>query len=394
MTFSDALRADAHSGGGSLPTNSHALFDAPIVDRHAAAALALLPGIGPIRWRALLTRHAGDGARAALAHGAPHALWTQALRDAARQLCPIDRETAIVMPGDRAYPRALLDLPDAPPLLWIRGDPAALERAPSVAIVGTRHNSSSGATTTRRLVESLRGSGACVVSGLARGIDGVAHDAALNADLSTVAVLGTGVDVPYPSQHRALYRRVVDAGAVVSDNPPGTTPTPGAFPRRNRIIAALAACTVVVEAGERSGALITADIALDLGRTVAAVPGPIDARTSAGANALLRDGAHVLATVDDLLSLLCTSPRRDPSPHPSHPPRAQRPAPRMARRVEPPDLAGDELAVWNALGEPADDADVVARRTTLTARRCGAALAGLELRGIVATELSGSIRRL
>ncbi|HEY0779131.1 MAG TPA: DNA-processing protein DprA [Gemmatirosa sp.] len=385
-------RRSAPAAGGTLPTDIHALFDRPILDRESAAALALLPGVGPVRWRALITRHDGDGARAATAHRVPAALWSQALRDAAHLLRDPAHATSVVIPGDPAYPRPLLDLPDAPPLLWVRGVADALDRTPRVAIVGTRHNSSAGAVTTRRLVDALRDTGACVVSGMARGIDGVAHDAALRAGLPTIAVLGTGVDVAYPAQHRALHARIISAGAVVSEHPPGTAPVPGAFPRRNRIIAALAECTVVVEAGERSGALITADVALDLGRTVAAVPGPIDAPASLGTNALLRDGAHVLASVDDLRLLAAPGGRAAPA-------RATEPRPRRAqnvapRPVRPPDLSGDELAVWEMLAEPARDADALAQQIALSARRCAAALAGLELRGAVVTELTGVIHRL
>ena len=226
---------------------------------------------------------------------------------------------------------------------------------------------------------------------MARGIDGVVHDAALGAGLPTVAVLGTGVDVPYPAQHRTLYRRIVAAGAVVSEQPPGTTAVPGAFPRRNRIIAALATCTVVVEAGDRSGALITADVALDLGRAVAAVPGPIDSLVASGTNALLRDGAHVIASVDDLPALLGFAEAAI-TPRTSGPPDRRLTA--RSAVSSAPDLDGDELMLWDALTEPALDTDAVALKAGLSARRCAAALAGLELRGAVVTELTGTIRRL
>ena len=182
---------------------------------------------------------------------------------------------------------------------------------------------------------------------------------------------------------------------MVSEHPLRTAPVPGAFPRRNRIIAALAACTVVVEAPERSGALITADVALELGRTVAAVPGPIDTPASAGTNALLRDGAHVLACVDDLLPLLAERFDRQPDVRP-------RVARRQTSRTPPgpptariaPTLDGDELTLWTALAAPAYDPDVAAARAGLSARRCAAALAALELRGAIETDLTGAIRRL
>lgn len=379
----------------ALPTDAHAAFAAPLRDRTAAAALALLPGIGPVRWRALITAHEGDSARAAAAIGAATSAWRRAIRDAAAYLDAPPPRTTVLLPGDAAYPPALLDLSDAPPLLWVLGDPAALAVAHRVAVVGTRQHSSSGAYTTRRLVASLRETGACIVSGMARGIDGVAHDSALREGLPTVAVLATGVDVPYPPQHRALHARIADAGAVVSEHPPGTAALPGAFPRRNRIIAALADCTVVVEAGARSGALITADVAADLGRTVAAVPGSIDALTAAGTNALLRDGAHVLASVEDLLPLVQSAPQGRSTAPRDRPRRQARPASAStASRPVEPVLDGDERLLWHALAEPALDEDVVAGRVGFPARRCAIALAGLELRGLVTTELTGAIRRV
>ncbi len=167
------------------------------------------------------------------------------------------------------------------------------------------------------------------MSGLARGVDAAAHRAALAAGGSTIGVQGTGVDVPYPASHRSLHAALCERGTVVSELEPGTTATPGCFPRRNRIIAALCQVTVVVEAGFKSGAINTASQALDLGRTVAAVPGRIDEERSAGANQLMRDGAQVICGVEDLLGLygLSTSVSRsvagsrfDEGPAASRPP--------------------------------------------------------------------------
>ena len=185
-----------NASAAALPTSTHAPLDRPTVDRTAAAALARLPGVGPVRWRALLTTHNGDPARAATAYGTSPAAWTRALQEAHALLDTPDPDTHVLVAGDQTYPRALLDLPDAPPLLWVRGHPAALAACPTVALVGTRRNTAAGAHATRRLVAALRGTGACVVSGLARGIDAVAHDAALSAGLPTVAVLATGADGP------------------------------------------------------------------------------------------------------------------------------------------------------------------------------------------------------
>lgn len=172
-----------------------------------------------------------------------------------------------------------------------------------VAIVGTREASAYGERTAGRLAAACVRSGLVVVSGLARGVDAAAHRGAMNAGGQTIAVLGTGVDVPYPAGHRTLHAEVQQAGLVLSEMEVGARAMPGCFPRRNRLIAALANVTVVVEAPFKSGAINTAGQALELGRVVAAVPGPIDDPRSAGANLLIRDGAQVITDVDDLLGL-------------------------------------------------------------------------------------------
>lgn len=363
-----------------LPTDAHAPFAAPLADREGALALALLAGVGPRTWRTLLAEHAGDPNAAARAHrDTPSAAWAAARRAARAAFAQAAaRGLGLYLPGDAAYPRALLDLPDPPVTLYIRGDATLLARAPRVAVVGTRQYTPLGERMTRRLVAALADAGALVVSGMARGIDTVAHAAALAAPAPTAAVLGTGVDVPYPPQNATLYARIAAAGCLVAEPAPGTSATRGAFPRRNRIVAALADVVVVVEAGVRSGALITAGIAADLGRAVAAVPGSVEAPTAAGTNLLLRDGAHVLADPGDVLGLLG---------HPAPPPPSAHPV------AEPDALSEDECLVWRALATPAADADVLTERAALTARRCATALATLELRDLVTTDLSGELRR-
>jgi DNA processing protein len=170
--------------------------------------------------------------------------------------------------------------------------------------VGTRDASEYGERTAAALAGAAARAGLTVISGMARGIDAAAHRAALEAGGTTIAVQGTGVDVPYPAGHRALHREIAERGLVLSESEPGTRAFPGCFPRRNRLIAALARVTVVVEAPFKSGAINTAGQALDLGRVVAAVPGRIDDPRSAGSNQLIRDGAQVVGSVDDLLNLL------------------------------------------------------------------------------------------
>ena len=207
--------------------------------------------------------------------------------------------------GD-AYPEQLRDAADAPWALIGRGDPrllAELDPAGSVTIVGARRATSYGREIARELGRELAGAGIVVVSGLAFGIDACAHRGALDAG-RTVAVLGCGPDVAYPAAHRSLWRRIAETGLVLSELPPGASPWRWTFPARNRIMAALSAMTVVVEAATRSGSLITADLAADLGRDLGAVPGPVNSRASAGPNALLAGGACVVRDAQDVLDAM------------------------------------------------------------------------------------------
>lgn len=202
-------------------------------------------------------------------------------------------------------PACLGDLSHPPAGLWCLGEVETLRAAPggAVAIVGTREASSYGERTAQMLAVEAARAGLVVVSGLARGVDAAAHRGAMAAGGRTIAVLGTGVDVPYPAGHRALHEAIQRQGVVVSEAEPGTKAFRGCFPRRNRIIAALARLTVVVEAGFRSGAMNTASQAVDLGRLVAGVPGAIDDPRAAGSNLLIRDGALVIADVEDMLTV-------------------------------------------------------------------------------------------
>lgn len=269
------------------------------------------------------------------------------------------------------YPAELLDLPNAPDPIFAIGTRETLD-APRVAIVGTRDCTGYGDRTARKIGGAIARAGGCVVSGMARGIDACAHRATLEVGGKTVAVLGTGVDVPYPRGHARLHAQIASQGLVLSESPPGSAAFRGCFPRRNRIIAALAQVTIVVEAGHKSGALLTAKNALELGRTVAAVPGPIDSPHSAGTNELLRDGAQVIATVDDALAL---------AGFPAEP------------ELELPDLTEPERSVWEALGKGAAAIEEVAHRAGLSLRDCMSATTTLELRGLVSAGFSGEYRR-
>ena len=206
--------------------------------------------------------------------------------------------------GAVPYPPLLREIPDPPAVLWLRGEaaPELLER-PSVAIVGARACSSYGRSVARTLGRELAAAGLVVVSGMARGIDSEAHRGALDAGGVTVAVLGCGIDRDYPAAHRDLASRIVQRGLIVSEYEAGVEPAPWRFPARNRIIAGLCTATVVVEARERSGALITADFALEDGREVMVVPGEITSSVSAGSNALLRLGATPVTAAADVLEV-------------------------------------------------------------------------------------------
>lgn len=338
-------------------------------DRFAALALAGAPGVGPAGYRTLVERYGSP--RAALGALRPHdrAMCSDA---AERVLNDCHRCGAVViLESDGAYPAPLRDLAHPPSALFAMGSVAACSR-PMVSIVGTRGSTAYGERVAREIAGSLARAGVVIVSGMARGIDAASHHAALAAGAPTIAVLGTGIDVPYPVAHRALHRRIVAGGLALSERPPGTTAHAGAFPRRNRLIAALGSATIVVEAGARSGALLTAGHALELGRTVAAVPGPIDSPASAGTNELLRDGAVVIASVADALALVGVTP---------------------AVRTLAPDADADQRAVWQALERGADDLDSLTARAGLPARRCLAAVTALELSGAVECALTGEVRR-
>jgi DNA processing protein len=284
----------------------------------------------------------------------------------------IDVAPAIWKRGDRDYPTALEDLEYPPRQLYALGDAKTL-CGRCVSIVGTRRPTAYGLRVARAIAGELARGGACVVSGMARGIDAAAHRAALEVDGRTVAVMGTGIDVPYPTGHRALHELLATRGLVLSEYGSGIRAHKGAFPRRNRIIAALAPVTIVIEAGHQSGALNTANQANDLSRVVGAVPGPIDSLQSCGTNELIRDGgASPITSVADALSLVGVSP----------PPRN--------RDAE---LSEKEMRVWHALSGGGLDADTLAARSRLPARECLAAVTSLELLGMVECLLTGEVRR-
>jgi DNA processing protein len=215
--------------------------------------------------------------------------------------------------NDPRFPAALLTIPDAPPAIWYRGDLDSVQ-LPAIAVVGSRSASAVALEIATRLGGDLAARGAVVVSGLARGVDSAAHRGAV-ARGRTIAVLGCGVDVIYPREHAALAREIVSRGIVMSEFPPGTPPLPFHFPLRNRLISGLSHAVVVIEASEQSGSLITAACALDQGREVMAVPGNVLSGRNRGGHALIRDGAKIVETVDDILEEFgWQSPRGAPGP--------------------------------------------------------------------------------
>jgi DNA processing protein len=275
--------------------------------------------------------------------------------------------------SDAGFPRRLRAIHDPPPGLFVRGvaELALLER-PAVAVVGARSCTDYGAHIARQLGRELAAAGVVVVSGLARGIDAYVHRGTLDARGATVAVLGCGIDRDYPRAHTQLAAQITSGcGLVVSEYPPGVSPAPWRFPARNRIVAGLAVATVVVEARERSGALITADLALDEGREVMAVPGEITSALSHGTNALLRLGAVPVTCADDVLEAVGIDPAAVP-------------------RDEPP--PGAPAVVLSAIDGGARTADELVRATGLPADEVAAALTELELASLV-TGAAGVYRR-
>jgi DNA processing protein len=350
-------------------------------ERAAYLALALTPGLGTARFA--LLQQACDSPLGALS--APFAFLrsipgiTKAAATAVRAADPAAGERMLadaermgavtLLPHDPGFPAALREIPDPPLALFVLGDPSLLGR-PSIAVVGSRDHTPYGVAACRLVVHAAVQGGAVVVSGMARGIDAVAHAAALDAGGATVGVLGNGLGVVYPAANRALYERVGREGALVSEYPPGERPRVFAFPRRNRLISGLARATVVVEAAQGSGALITVGAALEQGRDVLAVPGPITAPTSVGVNGLLRDGAAPFLTAEDLERVLPSPPARSV-------------ASAAASSMLPADLPAGERRVAEALMAGEVDADHLAGQLGLAASDTLALVTALELRGLV-----------
>jgi DNA processing protein len=266
---------------------------------------------------------------------------------------------------DEGYPTRLREVSQSPPVLYVRGE-ILPEDDWAVAVVGTRRISAYGRQVTERIATQLAQAGVTVVSGLARGIDGVAHKTALQAGGRTIAVLGCGVDRVYPPEHRTLATQIMEAGALISDYPPGTLPEASNFPPRNRIIAGLAMATVVVEAGNRSGALITADFAVEQGREVFAVPGNVLAPQSLGTNRLIQDGARIMLDPQEILEVLDLTRITEQN---------------VARTVLPSNAT--EAQLFSVLSHEPLHVDEIRSKTDLTIEQVTSTLALMELKGMV-----------
>jgi DNA processing protein len=291
-----------------------------------------------------------------------------------RQRCEV-RGIRLLLPEDSEFPASLRNIPDPPLLIYVRGDGAAL-RPPAVAVVGARRCSRLGLEVADALAGALAARGVAVVSGLARGIDGAAHRGALRGG-RTCAVLGCGLERVYPAQHASLGDAVLEAGgALVSEYLPWATPRPFFFPERNRLISGLAAGVVVVEAGEQSGSLITARMALEQGREVMAVPGPAGSATSRGCHRLLRQGAALVESAEDVFEVLGWAWQTGPAPDAARTPETIR----LARVLAAVDESGCPL-------------DRIAAAAGLPAAATAAALVELELAGFVRQVPGGYIRR-
>ena len=354
----------------------------------AILALAGAPRLGPARVRALIDRF--GSAREVLRNARSEEL-PPAIQRQVRHLRPVPasrlqelgrRGIQLIAYGSGGYPDELRHLHDPPPVLYLRG-PLRPVHGAGVAIVGTRRATSYGRRLTSQIASGLAEAGWTVVSGMARGIDGAAHTAALEVGGSTIGVLGSGLDHTYPAVHRSLYRRMAERGLLLSEFAPETRPAPGLFPRRNRIIAALARAVVVVQAPGRSGALITADHALDLGREVLAVPGPVGLEASIGVHRLLRSGAGVATCAADVLEAL-GEPLPPASVSADGPSEAER---RGAARAE---LDGPVL---ERLREGPATADELVRVMRKPVPEALGHLAELELEGILQRETDGRFVR-
>ena len=347
-------------------------------ERACWIAINSAAGIGPIRFQRLLevsgcAQNAWEASEFELATAGLDRPTIESLRRLRKNTTPEALSTRLTQLGigtltllDDEYPTNLRQVADPPPVLFVRGRLAAQD-ARAVALVGTRRATDYGHAVAEHLARGLAAVGVTVVSGLAKGVDTVAHLGALHAGGRTIAVLGNGLDQVYPPENSGLARKISegDAGALVSEFAPGMPPDAVNFPRRNRIISGLSLATLIVEAGEKSGALITADFALEQGRDVLAVPGSILSPTHAGVNGLLKQGATPVTCIDDVLEAIgAVQAQTAPLVHAM------------------PELGPDESTVWRALQAEPRHIDDLSRSLGLGPGTVAATLIMLELKGM------------
>ncbi|MCG8586184.1 MAG: DNA-processing protein DprA [Pirellulales bacterium] len=357
--------------------------------------LALVPGVGPRLRQALLERFetpsrvlaaAPSDLRAVQGIGPKLANSIVAASDSTEaeaqiELCAAN-DVTILVADDLAYPRALKEIHDPPAVLFVRGELTS-DDALATAIVGSRHATQYGKTQAERLGGSLARAGLTVVSGLARGVDAAAHRGALAAGGRTIAVLGSGVLNIYPPEHVELADEICERGAVISEMPPTFAPIGGSFPQRNRIITGLSLGLIVVEAAERSGALISARHAMEQGREVFAVPGRIDSRMSRGCHQLLRDGACLVESVDDVLESL--GPLVEPMQQ-ADGTEVHHPAELQLNEVE--------RAILSAIDTEPTPVDTIATTTGLPVHQVLSTLSVLEMRHLIRRPSGSSVVRV
>lgn len=358
-------------------------------DQRDWIALSAVEGVGPVLFRRLLEQFETPGralvaSRSALAtvRGMTEPVIEALQSGGGQRFAESELRRLDKLPGVRLltfleadYPRRLFEIGGPPPLLYLRGQLPAWD--PALAVVGSRRATRNGLKAAEELSAAAASAGLLVVSGLARGIDTAAHQGALTGGGPTVAVLGCGVDCPYPPENRELAERIVANGCLLSEFPLGTQPLADHFPRRNRIISGLSRGVLVVEAADKSGSLITARYALDQGRDVMAVPGPISIASCRGSNGLIKQGAALVDSLGDILAALGLeipqdSVRVDHGPQPPHCP-----------------LAPREAQVYELLAQGPRQLDDITTALELTAAEVSAMVLGLELKGLL-TQLPGS----
>lgn len=342
-------------------------------------ALARVPGVGRHRWKQLMARfgsaesvlHASVRELAEVPDVGPRvaeAIAGADVKAAQRLIRKVEeRGGTVLVLEDERYPRLLAEIPDPPLVLFASGRLELLQQ-PAVAIVGSRSHTRYGVDVCRHFAAGLVRHGLVVVSGMARGLDAVAHTAALDAGGGTIGVLANGFGVTYPASNRSLYQRVARDGCLLTEHEPGEWPYPGSFPRRNRLVSGLARVTLVVEAHGKSGALITATSAAEQGRDVLAVPGPITSTASAGCNRLLQQGAKPALGLRDVLEEYGISVEGVPSA-------------RLHR-----DLTEEERRLLELLSRGPAHVDQLAARLSLGVAETLAALTSLEIRGLISQE--------